>query len=188
MMLNDTVLSAMAKAFERTRGDLVDRMMASLEAAQRAGGDIRGKQSAAILVVRAQSSGELWTDRLVDLRVDDHREPIKELRRLLNVSRAYKHMNAGDNAMANNDVETAMKEYDMAIGLAGDNVEMAFWSALTMATKGKVSQALPIFKKVFLADKNWIELLKRLPKTGMIPNNKRGRALLERILNEVTKP
>jgi hypothetical protein len=57
-----------------------------------------------------------------------------------------------------------------------------------MATKGKVSQALPIFKKVFLADKNWIELLKRLPKTGMIPNNKRGRALLERILNEATKP
>ncbi|HML03574.1 MAG TPA: DUF1028 domain-containing protein [Candidatus Bathyarchaeia archaeon] len=83
MMLNDMVLSAMAKAFERTRGDLANRMMASLEAAQRAGGDIRGKQSAAILVVRAQSSGELWTDRVVDLRVDDHPEPIMELRRLL---------------------------------------------------------------------------------------------------------
>ena len=153
-----------------------------------AGGDIRGKQSAAILVVKAQSSGELWTDRLVDLRVDDHPEPIMELRRLLNVSRAYKHMNAGDSAMANSDVEIAMKEYDLAIRLAGDNVEMAFWSALTLATKGNVSRALPVFKKVFSADKNWIELLKRLPKTGIISNNKRGRALLERILNEAAKP
>jgi cytochrome c-type biogenesis protein CcmH/NrfG len=75
-------------------------------------------------------------------------------------------MNAGGTAMANNDVETAMKEYDLAIGLAGDNLEMAFWSALTLATKGNVSQALPIFKKVFSADKNWIEPLKCLPKTG----------------------
>ncbi|HML02337.1 MAG TPA: hypothetical protein VK487_03075 [Candidatus Bathyarchaeia archaeon] len=89
--------------------------------------------------------------------------------------------------MASNDVETAMKEYDMAMRLAGDNHEMAFWSALTLATKGNASQALPIFKKVFSADKNWIELLKRLPKTGMVPNNKKGRILLERILNEATK-
>jgi tetratricopeptide (TPR) repeat protein len=88
-----------------------------------------------------------------------------ELRRLLNVSRAYKHMNAGDAAMANKDVETVMKEYDLAIRLAGDNVEMAFWSALTLATKGNLSRALPVFKKVFSADKNRIELLKRLPKT-----------------------
>jgi uncharacterized Ntn-hydrolase superfamily protein len=187
MMLNDTVLSAMGEAFERTRGDLADRMMASLEAAQREGGDIRGKQSAAMLVVKAQPSGEPWADRLVDLRVDDHPEPIMELRRLLNIARAYKHMNAGDAAMEKNDVENAMKEYDLAMRLAEGNMEMAFWSALTLAIRGNVSRALPIFKRVFSSDKNWVELLKRLPKTGMIPNDKTGRALLQRILNEAAK-
>lgn len=187
MMMHDTVVSAMAKAFEITRGDLADRMMAALEAAQKAGGDIRGQQSAAMLVVKAQSSGEPWADRLVDLRVDDHPEPIMEPRRLLNVARAYKHMNAGDAAMEKNDVENAMKEYDFAMRLAEGNVEMAFWSALTLAIKGNMSRALPIFKKVFSSDENWVELLKRLPKTGMVSNDKAGRALLQRILNETAK-
>jgi uncharacterized Ntn-hydrolase superfamily protein len=140
-----------------------------------------------MLVVKGQSSGEPWADRLVDLRVDDHSEPIVELQRLLNVARAYKHMNAGDAAMEKNDVENAMKEYGLAMRLAEGNMEMAFWSALTLAIKGYKSRALPIFKRVFSADKNWVELLKRLPKTGMIPNDKAGRALLHRILSEAAK-
>jgi uncharacterized Ntn-hydrolase superfamily protein len=177
----------MARAFERTRGDLADRMMATLEAAQRAGGDIRGKQSAAMLVVKARPSGDPWADRLVDLRVDDHPEPIVELRRLLSISRAYKHMNAGDVAMEKNDVENAMKEYNLAMRLAEGNMETAFWSALALALKGNLSCAMPIFRKVFSADKNWVELLKRLPKTGMIPNDKAGHALLRRILNEAAQ-
>jgi uncharacterized Ntn-hydrolase superfamily protein len=183
LMLNDRVPPAMAKAFEMTRGDLADRMMAALEAAQEVGGDIRGKQSAAMIVVKAQSSGKPWADRAVDLRVEDHPEPLRELRRLLNVARAYDHMNAGDAAMEKNDIESAMKEYAEAMKLAGDNVEIAFWSALTLAMKGKVDQALPIFKKVFSADKNWIEVLKRLPKAGLVPEDDTGRALLQQILN-----
>ncbi len=183
LMLNDRVPPAMAKAFEMTRGDLADRMMAALEAAQEVGGDIRGKQSAAMIVVKAQSSGKPWADRAVDLRVEDHPEPLRELRRLLNVARAYDHMNAGDAAMEKNDVESAMKEYAEAMKLAGDNVEIAFWSALTLAMKGKVDQALPIFKKVFSADKNWIEVLKRLPKAGLVPEDDAGSALLQQILN-----
>jgi uncharacterized Ntn-hydrolase superfamily protein len=182
-MLNDRVPPAMAKAFEMTRGDLADRMMAALEAAQEVGGDIRGKQSAAMIVVKAQSSGKPWADRAVDLRVEDHPEPLRELRRLLNVARAYDHMNAGDAAMEKNDVESAMKEYAEAMKLAGDNVEIAFWSALTLAMKGKVDQALPIFKKVFSADKNWVEVLKRLPKAGLVSEDDAGRALLQQILD-----
>jgi tetratricopeptide (TPR) repeat protein len=96
-------------------------------------------------------------------------------------------MNAGDAAMEKNEIENAMKEYDLAMRLAEGNVEMAFWSALTLAVKGNMNRALPIFKKVFSADKNWVELLKRLPKTGMIPNDRAGRALLQRILNEAAK-
>ncbi len=183
LMLNDRVPSAMAKAFEMARGNLADRMMAALEAAQEVGGDIRGKQSAAMIVVKAESSGKPWADRVVDLRVDDHPEPLRELRRLLNVARAYGHMNAGDAAMEKNDVEGAMKEYGEAMKLARENVEIAFWSAFTLAVKGKVDQALPIFKKVFSADKNWVEVLKRLPKAGLVSEDDTGRALLQQILN-----
>lgn len=184
LMLNDKVPNAMANAFETAPGDLAERMMMALEAAQEVGGDIRGKQSAAMIMVKAQSSGKSWADRTVNLRVEDHPEPLKELRRLISVARAYGHMNAGDAAMEKNDVETALKEYGEAMKLAGDNVEIAFWSALTLALKGKVDQALPIFKKVFLEDRNWVEVLKRLPKAGMIPDDDTGRALVQRILNE----
>jgi len=184
LMLNDKVPNAMANAFEAARGDLAERMMTALEAAQEVGGDIRGKQSAAMIVVKTQSSGKSWADRTVDLRVEDHPEPLKELRRLISVARAYGHMNAGDAAMEKNDVETALKEYGEAMKLAGDNVEIAFWSALTLALKGKVDQALPIFKKVFSKDRNWVEVLKRLPKASMIPDDDTGRGLVQRILNE----
>jgi len=184
LMLNDKVPAAMAEAFEEARGDLAERMMVALEAAQEVGGDIRGKQSAAMVVVKARSSGKPWEDRVVDLRVEDYPEPLKELRRLLKLARAYNHMNAGDAAMEKNDVARAMEEYGAAMKLAGDNLEIAFWSAFTMVVKGKVDQALPIFRKVFAADKNWVEVLKRLPRAGLIPDNDSGRALLLRILEE----
>jgi uncharacterized Ntn-hydrolase superfamily protein len=186
-MLNDTVPSAMAKGFERAEGDLADRMMVALEAAQEEGGDIRGKQSAAMVIVKSQSSGKPWADRLVDLRVDDHPEPLKELRRLLDVARAYDHMNRGDTAMEKNDVEEAMKEYRVAMKLAGDNVEIAFWSAFNLAVRGRIDSALPIFSKVFSADRNWVEVLRRLPKAGLVPDDEAGRALLQRILKEARR-
>jgi uncharacterized Ntn-hydrolase superfamily protein len=185
LMLNDEVPNAMARAFTRAKGNLADRMMIALEAAQEVGGDIRGKQSAAMLVVKARGSEKPWADRMVDLRVEDHLEPLRELRRLLNVARSYDHANAGDAAMEKNDFRKAMKEYHKAMKLAGDNVEIAFWSALTLATKGRVEEALPIFRRVFSVDKNWAELLKRLPKSGMIPNDDAGYNLLKRILGIV---
>jgi len=185
LMLKDTVPSAMAKAFEKSTGALADRLVVALDAAQAVGGDIRGKQSASMLVVKAQESGKPWTDRVIDLRVDDNPEPLRELRRLLNVARSYEHANAGDAAMAKNDFETAKKEYRVAMKLAGDNVEIAFWSALTLASRGRVKTALPIFKKVFLADSNWVQVLKRLPKADMaISNDARGYSLIKRILKE----
>jgi uncharacterized Ntn-hydrolase superfamily protein len=183
LMLNDTVPGAMAKAYEKARGNLADRLMVALEAAQAVGGDIRGKQSASMLVVKALGSGKPWADRAVDLRVDDSPDPLKELRRLLGVARSYEHANAGDAAMEKNDFETAKKEYRIAMKLAGDNVEIAFWGALSLASKGKVDEALPIFRKVFSANRNWVEVLKRLPKAGTtVSDDAAGRALLKRIL------
>ena len=168
MMLGDGVVPAMARAFETNEGALAERLIAALEAGQTAGGDIRGQQSAAILVVRAHSTGKVWEDRLVDLRVEDHPRPIAELRRVYTVHLAYEHMNAGDAAMEENDMERALAEYARAAELQPDNVEIVFWNAFTLATNGHLDQALPLFRRVFADNANWVELLERLPAAGLV--------------------
>jgi len=184
MMLNDNIVPSMSKAFESTGGDLADRLMAALEAAQAVGGDIRGKQSAAILIVKGESTGRPWADRVLELRIEDHPTPITELKRLLRVHRAYEHMNAGDVAVELNDLERAMAEYGLAAELLPDNVEVQYWAAVTLATSGNIDQALPMFSSIFAADSNWIELTKRLYKPGIIPDTPEGHALVEKIVAE----
>ena len=147
-------------------------MITALEAAQNAGGDIRGKQSAAILVVKGKSTGKVWEDRLIDLRVEDSPKPIVELKRLLKVHRAYDYMNSGDQAVGNNDMELAMKEYSTAEEMFPDNLEMKFWHAVTLASIGKVDESLPLFKEVFTKDKNWKILTPRLVPIGMLTVSK----------------
>ncbi len=178
MMLNDKVVPAMAKAAEEAKGDLAERLVAALEAAQAAGGDIRGRQSAALLVVQGAASGKSWEDTVVTLRVEDHAEPLVELRRLLTVHRAYKHMNAGDLALEKGDLKGALEEYGAASKLAPDNVEVVYWAAVTLATNGKLDEARPMFKRVFEKDPNWRELTRRLKKPGIIVDEK----LIEEIL------
>lgn len=168
MMLNDKVWSAMNEAFTKAKGNLAERMMSALEAAQSVGGDIRGKQSAAMLVVRAKSTGRVWEDRLVDLRVEDSTEPLKELRRLINVHSAYGHMNNGDLAVEKNDMAKAMEEYSSAMKMFPQNLEMKYWTAITLANKGKIDEALPMLKDIFKKDKNWKTLTERLVPVGLL--------------------
>jgi uncharacterized Ntn-hydrolase superfamily protein len=184
MMLNDKVVPAMSTAYESSEGDLADRLMAALEAAQAVGGDIRGKQSAAMLIVKGESTGRPWADRVLELRIEDHPTPIAELTRLLKVHRAYEHMNAGDVAVEHEDLDLAMAEYGKAVGLLPDNVEVQYWAAVTLATSGSLEKALPMFRRVFETDPNWRELTKRLFKPGIIPTTPEGRALVERIVAE----
>lgn len=167
MMLNERVVPAMASAFEASTGPLAERLLAALAAGQAAGGDIRGQQSAALLVVRAHSTGRVWEDRLVDLRVEDDEHPIDELRRLLNLHTAYRHMDAGDEAVSAGDMEGALREYSAASSLAPENLEMVFWTAFSLATNGRLDEAVPLFARVFAADAHWIELLRRLPAAGL---------------------
>lgn len=171
LMLNDLVPGAMSKAFEEAEGNLADRMMAALFAAQEVGGDIRGKQSAAILIVKGKSTGKVWKDRLIDLRVEDSPEPLKELSRLIKVHRAYDHMNAGDLATEHGDMELAMKEYAAAEGMFPDNEEMKFWHATTLVNNGDFEGALPLFKEVFSKNKNWKLLTPRLVPFGLLNVN-----------------
>lgn len=169
MMLNDKVVPAMAKAFEENADlPLAERVVKVLLAAQEAGGDIRGKQSAALVVVNAKPVENPWMDKKIDLRVDDHLEPLLELERLLKVHRAYDHLNKGDVAMEKNDMALALKEYAAAEQMFPDNLEMKYWKAVTLANNKKVQEALPIFKEVFTADQNWKELTKRLPRSGLL--------------------
>lgn len=168
MMLNEKVCGAMNEAFLKAKGSLAEKMMSALEAAQSVGGDIRGKQSSAILVVKAKSTGKVWEDRLVDLRVEDSIEPLKELRRLINVHKAYGHMNNGDLAIEKNDMAKAMQEYSSAMKLFPQNLEMKYWTAITLANKGKVDEALPMLRDIFKKDKNWKTLTERLIPVGLL--------------------
>ena len=179
LMLNERVWPEMARAFESAKGDLAERMLAALDAAQAVGGDIRGKQSAALIVVGGQSTGRPWADRVFDLRVDDHPEPLHELRRLVTLQRAYNHMNAGDFAMERNDHVAAHREYSAAERLAPGNAEVTFWHAVALVNNGRVEASLPLFRRVFAMDANWATLTPRLVKSGLLPDDPK---VMERIL------
>jgi uncharacterized Ntn-hydrolase superfamily protein len=168
MMLTDEVVPAMAKAYEAAQGDLAERMLAALEAAQQAGGDIRGRQSAAILIVRGAASEEPWSDVVMDLRVEDNPRPVEELRRLVRMHRAYEFENLGDEAMAESDLDAAMEAYGEAAKLAPDNLELAFWQGVSLVNVGRDADGVKILKSVVERDANWRELLKRLPGAGLL--------------------
>ncbi len=169
MMLTDKVVPAMAKAFrENANLPIADRVLEVLKAAQKAGGDIRGKQSAALIVVGPKPVKESWNDKLIDLRVDDHKDPIGELERLLKVHHAYEYMNKGDLAVEHHNMKKALAEYGAAQQLFPENLEMKYWTAIALANNGDIKRALPIFNEVFKKDENWKELTRRLPKSGLL--------------------
>ena len=168
MMLNNTVWDAMANAFERTKGSLSERMLAALKAAQDAKGDIRGKQSAAILIVKAESTGNSWEDVIMDLRVEDHKNPILELGRLMKVHKAYEFMNKGDLAMENGDSIEAEKLYLQAQKLFPYNLEMKYWYAINLLNNKEFAKAYPILKSIFRRNRNWKTLTSRLVKSKLL--------------------
>ncbi|MBV8053794.1 MAG: DUF1028 domain-containing protein [Deltaproteobacteria bacterium] len=178
MMLRNTVWAAMADAYRSTPGELVDRLLAALDAAEAEGGDIRGRQSAALLIVPAKPSGRAWPDKIFDIRVDDAREPLAELRRLAGISRAYEHMRLAQAALARGDSSAMSAEFEQAAILSGDNPEMRFWQAVALIRSERIGEGLAILAKIAAVDANWRELALRLPQV-MLPDNREE--LLERI-------
>ena len=168
MMLTDRVVPAMAEAYEHASGDLADRMLVALQAAEVAGGDIRGRQSAAILIVRGVPTGPPWSDVIMELRIEDHPEPVKELVRLVKMHRAYEYENLGDEAMAEGNMEKAMEAYGKAATLAPDNLELIFWQGVSLLNTGHEKDAMKLLEDVFNRDPNWRELMRRLPATGLL--------------------
>ena len=167
MMWNATVWDAMADAFARSRGDLAGRLLAALDAGEAEGGDIRGRQAARILVVAAEASSKPWDDVRVDLRVDDHPAPLPELRRLLDLHRAYVHLDASERAQTEGDATLADREAAEALRLGGSTVEIAFWRAVGLANLGRIEEARSVARVAFDASPGWAELLRRCAARGL---------------------
>lgn len=168
MMLKNTVWDAMANAFETTSGTLSERMLAAMQAAEAELGDIRGKQSAALLIVSGTATGNSWEDRLVDLRIEDHENPLEELERLLKIHKAYNFMNQGDLAMEHGDSKKAEELYLEAQNLFPENLEMKYWYAINLLNNGEYDKAKPILNSIFTQDSNWQLLTERLVKSKLL--------------------
>lgn len=187
IMEKPTVWAAMGAAYEAAKGDLADRLLAALEAAEAEGGDLRGRQSAAILIVSSKNTHEPWVDRLFDLRVEDHPNPVAELRRLVALQRAYLKLYEGDEWVGKGDIEKALAAYRQALEIVPDkatNGEAAFWVGVTLADTGDPERAIPYLARAYQQDKRWAELLPRLPASKLLPDDP---ALIARLVQGMKK-
>ena len=180
LMASPAIWPAMKQAFAAAQGELSERLMQALEAAQKAGGDIRGRQSAAMVVVKPASSGKPWNDYIVNLRVEDNPQPLVELRRLLRLRRAYNLEDQGDAFTSDKKPAEAAKAYADAMSLAPDVVELQFWAAVTMYSNGQEKSGLELFRKVFAKESRWVELVPRLAKVGLFPSDPKKVAEVQR--------
>jgi uncharacterized Ntn-hydrolase superfamily protein len=179
IMARSTVPDAMVDAYRGARGDLADRLLAALEAAEAQGGDLRGRQSAALRVVSGHPDGHAPGESLFDLRVEDDPDPVSELTRLVDVRRAYRRVDAGDELAASGDFEGAFAEYTAAHESQPDNAELAFWRAVALASRGREEEARRLLRTAYSDHEGWRELLRRLPAAGLFPEDP---ALLDRLV------
>jgi len=162
LMEKDTVWGAMCEAYASATAPLAERMLAALDAAEAEGGDIRGRQSAAIVVVRGNPSGRAWEDRVIDLRVEDSKEPLVELRRLLRIQRAYASDDAAERLEVAGDVKSAAKLRMAAADMAPDLVELSFWAGLDLAKLDDIEGGCRLIARAVAEEPRWIETLNRL--------------------------
>ena len=157
LMERATVWDAMAGAYEAAEGPLAERMLAALDAAEAEGGDVRGRQSAAMVVFTGQPSGRPWEDRLIDLRVEDHADPLAELRRLLRLRRAYQAAAAGGGAA-----------HRLALEIGPEIVQLRFFAGLALAGEGEWDEALGLLRDAVAAEPRWELVPPRLVAAGRI--------------------
>ena len=171
LMEKDTVWDAMFEAYTSTTAPLAERLLAAMDAAEAQGGDIRGKQSAAMMVVTGRPTGRPWEDRTIDLRVEDAPDPLVELRRLLRVKRAYMAVNEADRLEEAKDLEGATRKLREAVQLAPEMVEICFWGGLTMVQAGQADEGYGLMARAVAKDKRWIETLHRLAAVDRLPSD-----------------
>ena len=162
MMWEPTVWDAMAAAYTGASGDLAARLLAALDAAEAERGDIRGRQAAGILIVGAERLDEPWRGVRMHLHADDHPVPNAELRRLVEVHRAYEHLEASEELQLERDDDGVARERASALSAGPGLIEVRFWAAIGLAGEGRIEEARELIAPVFAADPGWRELLRRL--------------------------
>ncbi|MGC9221901.1 MAG: DUF1028 domain-containing protein [Solirubrobacteraceae bacterium] len=159
IMASAKVWPQMLDAFLTAAGPLADRLLAALDAAELAGGDIRGRQSAALLVVPA--TGEPWQTQ-VRLHVEDHPNPLVELRRLYGLHRAYHLADLADELAGQGRHAQAGALYEQALALAPENHELLFWAGLGAVQTDAVEDGLELVRAAVAQHPGWAVLLPRL--------------------------
>jgi len=165
LMLKNTVPGAMARAFEAATGRMAERMLAALEAAQAEGGDIRGKQSAALQVVSGDPATPPWKKAL-ELRIEDHPEPLGELRRLLAIARGYEMLNSAEEHLVAGRTAEADRLYAQAREAIPGNLEPTFWAAMSRLEHGRREEARAALAELFAKDPIWRETARRTIAAG----------------------
>jgi uncharacterized Ntn-hydrolase superfamily protein len=182
LMGNDTVWGAMDRAYVQSSDlEFPERLVRTLEAAEEAGGDARGRQSSAILVVSGQVYANPWMGRILELRVEDHREPIQELKRILKMKRGYEWAERGDEFLTSGKLRESSDAFEKALESVPDNEEILYWRGATLiGSSSGMEEGSEILAKVFRKNKNWIMVTRSLVKKGYI----NGSVALEKLLTD----
>jgi len=181
MMRRPTVPDAMYEAYAWSTEPLAERLVAALIAAEGEGGDIRGRQSAAIRIVRAASGDDPWNDVVLDLRVDDHPDPNTELARLVRMHRAYARLGRSEELRVEQRTDEADAEAEAALSLLPESIELGFWYGVQLCVDGRDDDARPLLDRAYAVDEGWRELVRRLPAAGLLADDP---ALVARILGD----
>lgn len=172
VLASEEVVENMGREFESSRGDLADKLVAALEGGEKVGGDTRGRQSAAVLVVRKNKGRAGYGDRLIDLRVEDHKNPIAELKRLINLHRVYYLIDEAEAKLAIGDAENAVHTINKAIEL-NPNIDDAYLDLGMIYLKiGKKKKAIGAFKEVLRLNPKMRAIVEQLPRFGLIKDSK----------------
>jgi len=170
LMERDTVWDAMAAAYENAAGrPLAERMIEALRAAEAEGGDIRGRQSAALLLVTGRPTGRAWEDRLMDLRVEDHPDPVEELARLVRLRQAYTAVFAAGRALLRGDDAEGRALSLEALRRAPEEAQTRLSAGLMHARAGEWGDALPLLRSIVEEEPRWPEALRRMASVERIP-------------------
>jgi uncharacterized Ntn-hydrolase superfamily protein len=179
ILTSPRVWEAMHQAYLRTAGPLVDRLVTALVSGQEAGGDARGMQSAAVLVVGPDRLERPWTGRRFELRVENHARPIEELARLVELRKCALALARGQQLTSEGRHEEAVTHLERALAIAPHEVQTRFWVAVAHVASGRHERAMGLFREVFATEPHWADLLPRMVKAGRLPNDG---PLLARIL------
>ena len=170
IMKSPKVWREMARAFQKSAGQpLPERLVAALAAGEGVGGDARGRHSAAVLVVGNETRPADWEGKLVELRIEDHPDPVPELARLLRFQRGYEWVNRGDELLTDKKYDQALKAYEKGMGLVPEVLELKYWVGISMLQTREKERGIMMVREVFAKDSNYLSITRGIVKTQSPP-------------------